>query len=222
MKFAHPEIETLIDTDNGRYNTLVIENQDLFVRLLTDISKQINGQDGVSVLSENDRPVAFAKRAVILDTFVPFELNRKPLLNKILAALERKANEAEHYEATASILAAVENYLDDLGLDIPCELDYSDITIASLLKATGLKLMTDGESLPERLLDYMELITEYDAERLFFLVNIRSYISDEDMEALTASIQSHGYHVIGIEACERPCLQREARILIDSDLCEID
>lgn len=221
MKYSHPEIETVLDTENGCFNTLVVESQDFLVRLLEDICDQINGKDGISVLSENDRIIAFSKRAMLLDTFVPFDVNRKFLIGKIISAMEKKANEPEMFEKTAGILASVENFLDSLNLEIPCEIVYNEISVSSLLKAAGLQLKTEDQRLPEKLLNFMELMTEYDTERLFVLVNIRSYISDEDMEIMAKDIVSHGYHVIDLESTERRRLNNEFRVLIDKDLCEI-
>lgn len=44
----------------------------------------------------------------ILDVFVPFEINRKSLLNKITAALEKNATTPEHYEETMHFLREFE------------------------------------------------------------------------------------------------------------------
>ena len=221
MKFVYPEIETVFDLDNGRFNSLVVEAQDMFVRLLGDISAQINGSDGECVISEKNTPVSFAKRAALLDVYVPFELNRKPLLGKILNALERKANDAEHFEASAAILASIERMLDTLILDIPCELEYSNISIGALLKAAAPELNADGATLAEKVLDYMEIVTQFDCEKLFILVNIRSYINDSDMELFAKTVISHNYQVIDLESSERQRLSSEFRVLVDEDMCEI-
>ena len=63
MKFVHPELQTVFDTENGRYNTLVIEEQRFLTRVLTDVASQIQGLEGASVMSIGDRPVPFARHA---------------------------------------------------------------------------------------------------------------------------------------------------------------
>ena len=70
-------------------------------------------------------------------------------------------------------------------------------------------------------MDYMELIEEFDRQRLFFTLNMRSFVTDEDMESFSLTAVSHGYHVIGIETSAHPLLSLEKRVIIDSDLCEI-
>ena len=221
MKFVCPEIETVFDFDNGQFNSLVIESQDMFVRLLSDLSAQMEGLDGTCILSDKNVPVSFSKRAALLDVFVPFELNRKPLLGKILAALEQMANNAEHFEVSASVLASVERMLDSLILDIPCELVYTNISIGALLKAAAPQLNADNATLAEKILYYMDLVTQFDCERLFVMINVRSYMNDEDMQLFAQTIVTHNYQVLDIETSERKRLDGEFRVLIDEDMCEI-
>lgn len=221
MKFAYSEIETVFNLNNGHFNSLVIESQDVFVRLLSDIHGQIEGFEGESIISDCDVPLLFAKRAALLDAFVPFDLNRKALINKLIAALEKKAHEAEHFEDVSTVLAQLENLLDGLSLDVPCELIYANLTIGALIKAAGPELKADGATIAEKVLNYIELVTEYDCERLFFLVNIRSYIADDEMELFAQTIISHGYQVLDIESCNHTPLINELRVTIDADMCEI-
>lgn len=67
--------------------TLVIESPTFLYRLLCDIQGQMNGEKGLCVLSEGDQPIPLARGAEVLDVFVPFDVNRKPLLTRITAAL---------------------------------------------------------------------------------------------------------------------------------------
>ena len=221
MKFTHPEIETVIDTENGFYNTLVIEEQRFLVRLLEDITGQIQGLDGNAVISDRDTPVTFSKYSDLLDCFVPFELNRKPLLNLITADLGKRASSPDNFERTATALAAVELWLSDLTFDYPCDIGFSNISIPALLKASTPVIRGESLSVAEGVLDYMELIEEFDRRKLFFTLNMRCFVTDEEMELFAKTAVSHGYQVIGIEGFVHPKLSIENRIVIDSDLCEI-
>lgn len=221
MKYVHPEIETIFDTENGCYNTLVIEEQRFFVRLLEDIYQQLQGMNGESVISVKDGPVNFAKNGILLDNFVPFNLNRKPIISLMIADMDRRAAAPEHFDRTASALAAVEMWLNDLAYDYSCDIVFPNISIATLLKAACPEIRGEDTSIAERVLDYMELIEEFDHRRLFFTLNMRSYVADEEMDVFARSVVSHGYPVIAIEAHAYPILSTEKRVVIDSDLCEI-
>ena len=221
MKFCHPEIESVLDTENGYYNTLVIEEQNFFTNLLRELNEQIQGSSGLAILSRGDVPVPMEKNAVVIDTFVPFDLNSKQLLSKIAAAMAQRAIAPENFEKTSSMLSAVELWLDDIAMDFPCDIVFSAISPASVIKSAAPEIRSDTDSVAEKVLDLIQLTEEFDRERLFFTVNMRSYVRDEDMELFVETILSHGYHVIGIESTARPPLTKEKRVIIDADLCEI-
>lgn len=221
MKFIHPEIETVIDTENGCYNTLVIEEQAFFTRLLLDLQQQLQGAEGQSVLSVDNTPIPIGKNAMVVDAFVPFDLNRKQLLNRLVSVLAQRANAPENMEKTAAILSNVELWLDEVAMDLSCDIIFEGLSSAALIKASSPEIRGNTDSVAEMVLDLIELVEELDRPRLFFLVNMRSYVTDQEMEAFLQSVLSHGYHVIGIESSSRPYLSLEKRVTIDADLCEI-
>ena len=97
MKFVHPQIETVFSVDNGYINELVIENRCLFRSVIEDISLQISGFTGQSVLSIDNTPVEISKNAEIITNFVPFELNSKSLVSKIIQAFDKKSADADFF-----------------------------------------------------------------------------------------------------------------------------
>lgn len=220
MKFVFPAIDHVFDVDNGQFHTLVIENQSLFSQLLQDIHQQMEGGDGQGVLSDADAPIAFSRYADVIDVFVPFSLNRKPLLSKISAALEREAVDEAHYEQSLQLLQAVETLLDDIAFRFPCDLVFPKLSIAGILKSAGIELKDDYKSIGERVIDYMELVTAFDRSKLFFTVNMRSFIADEEMALFVETALSHGFQLLSLESCDHPRLKNEARWTIDKDLCE--
>ena len=59
MMMAHPEMDAVIDFDNGKVNTLVIEEPVFFRTFLRDLHTQICGYSGKAVLSQHDLPIDF-------------------------------------------------------------------------------------------------------------------------------------------------------------------
>ena len=72
----------------------------------------------------------------------------------------------------------------------------------------------------EKILDYMELVRELEREKLFILVNIRSYFNDETMEKFIETVLLHDHKILMLESQSRKRLTRTQRLTIDSDLCE--
>ncbi len=60
---------------------------------------------------ENDKPIDISKNAELLIQFIPFEINKRGLLCKTAARVEKIANEPDYYEETVTEMAGLEKYL---------------------------------------------------------------------------------------------------------------
>lgn len=221
MKFVHPEIETVFDTDCDRVNTLIIENQQLFTKLQMDLYEQISGLDGKAVLSDNGKMLGFSGFSELLNQFVPFKLNIKTIQAKVIASFEKLAVNEEYYRLTEEVLKNIEIYLYNVSQSLNCDLNFTKLNISSLTKLAGFEFNEDYNLLGEKIIDYFELVTEFDRKKLFFTVNLRSYLKDEESEMFMDTVLKHGYDLIMIEASEHQLLKKEKRVIIDASLCEI-
>lgn len=221
MKFVYPEIDHVFDTRCGKVPALVVENQALLFRLLSDIRDQLAGKDGKCVVSDGGKVLPTDKSVELLTEFVPFTLNKKVLLNRASAMLEKRVLEGELYGEAAELAQLVEAFLLKASFDMSGDVFFSRVSFSGLLKAAGLEFREDYASLAEKLLDYMELVTEYEGQKLFILYNLRSLISDREAELFLDSVLRHGYNVIILESCEHTRLSGEQRYVVDESLCEI-
>lgn len=221
MKYVFPLIDQVFDTEMEQVNTLVIEHQKLLVMLLSDLYDQLQGKDGKAVISKNDSVLRTDKNAELLHQFVPFDLNKKVLVSKLLVAMEKCAVDEDHYAETMRLLSEIEAYLRGISFDFACDIDFGKLGISAVLKAAGLEFRSDKESLAMQILDYFELVTEFEQNKLFFTLNLRSFISDEEAKHMIDSVLKHGYNMIMIESSEHPLLPNERRYIVDSSLCEI-
>ena len=221
MKLVYPEIDCVFDTGCGIINTLIIENQNLMCSLINDIQNQLSGLDGKTVLSENDIILPIDKKLELLDRFIPFDMNGKALISKIAADLEKKAVSDEWYQRTSELLSHMESLLSNIAFDYSCSIEFTKIGIGSLIKASGIEICDDYDSLGEKIIDYFELIHEFIGKKLFVTVNLRSYISDRETELFMQTALDHEFNIIMIENCEHKRLQQEKRLIVDADLCLI-
>ena len=77
-----------------------------------------------------------------------------------------------------------------------------------------------GCLLQARIFSYMETVRELDRDRLFIMVNMRTYFSDEEMERFTESACLHDFKLLLLESISHPPLKHVRRYTVDSDLCE--
>lgn len=89
----------------------------------------------------------------------------------------------------------------------------------TLIKAAGICVDDDYDNLGEQLLDYFELVQEYDGKKLFILVNLQSYLSDAEMNLFLQNIVERDIQILILESSEHPILEWECRHIVDADFC---
>ena len=220
MILCHPQIETALDFSSSKIPTVVVEEPSFFRTLMLDLYAQIDGERGKFVLSEHEKELNISTWVELIDNCLHFTLNEKPLLNKITAAMERAAVSEAFFMKTAELLRQLEQYIDALAFEFDCDIHCERCTAGSVLKAAGVSLRDEYDDPLERLADYMELIREFDKDKLFVILNLRSFFADEPVEKFLETVSTHGYHVLLLDCVDRKKLPLEQRITIDNDLCE--
>ena len=221
MKLAYPEIESVIKFNSGFFPSLVIENSCLFYRFVDDLYRQNCGEDGDIVLSVDEKPIPVYGNLDLITDFFPFEINQKTLLNKIHGKMEKQAMSQEFYEQSQHILGSIEKLIYDLAFQNDLELEPERLSISSLLKSAGIQLKEDYPDLAEKLLIYMDLMSDNGLASVFVFVNLRSFLGDTALELFTDSCCRKEHNILLIDNKVYKKLSREERLLIDNDLCEI-
>lgn len=220
MRLIYPSISKEFDTESSKINTLIIENQYLFVNLLQDIQGQIDGYEGNAVLSLDYKPINISNSLELITDCLSLDMNSKAIINKICSRIEKIAVN-DLFEETTQIISRVQEFLFKASNELSCDITYDKLDISSIIKASGVHINSHYDSLGEKLIDYMELVREFDREKLFVFVNLRSYMSDSETEKFFETVLKHCYNILVVESSERPILINEERFIIDNNLCEI-
>lgn len=220
MMLCHPQLDGVLDFAGTKVPTMVVEAPSFLRLFLQDMYEQLDGMDGQIQLMEQDKRLPFGTWVEVIDNFLHFELNTKSLLNKIIAAMERMSSTEMYMLKTADILQRVESYADELAFAFDCDIACSHCTVSGLLKGMGITVRDEYDDPLERLIDYMELVREFDRDKLFVYVNLRSFFSDEEVTRFLATALNHGYRILLLDAQDHAKLPLENRITIDKDLCE--
>ena len=219
MKIILPEIDYIFECDKDKTCSIIIENQRLFYDIVRDLSNQLQGDDGVSVLSENNKVITIAKHVELISQFIPFDINQKSLITKITSRLQALSVDETHHMMTNQIVAEWERYLMTLSMNLVGNLEFSKISAESLIKAAGVQIDNLYDNLGEQLLDYMELVREYDTRKLFIFINLRSYMSDDEMRFFLDSALERELQILLIDGFEHELLSQEERYIVDADKC---
>ena len=211
-----------IDIKQGYVCSLVIEHPKVFCDFVSDIHGQLCGEKGSVVLSENYVPLDIKKSADVITQLVPFTVNRKELLGKIYSKLNETAVNDEMYLLTLQMYSYMEKYLYELTDSFSSSLVFKrpDDT-GWLLKGFGVGFDEQDLSLPEKLLEYMLAMNEYVKKSIFFVVGLRSFLTDKQAYELYRNLLLSGITLICIDSCDCTLLDCEHRTIIDKDMCII-
>ena len=123
--------------------------------------------------------------------------------------------------ATIDIEKNVEKFILRITENMEGNLIYSKLSISNIIKSLGIEFEDYDTNLCEKIIDYMELVREYDHDKLFIFVNLRSYITDYECIRLYDTILRKQFHTIMIDNCEHDICPMEKRIIVDKDNCVI-
>ena len=221
MKLAYRDFPCVIETSADTVTGIVIENQNMLYRFLVDLMETLDGSSEKVVLSQDNAILDFAKSAELLTDFIRFDLNEKALLSKIVASIDKIAASDRFYDSSQQLLMNIESYMLNMTLDFPCSLTYDKLNMQSIIKAMGISIVDDSSCLAEKILSYMELVRDFLNKKLFIFVNLRGFIPFCDLQRMIDTALLREHEIILIDYVEYPKLNRENRLIVDEDLCEI-
>lgn len=220
MKIVHPKINSRIEISDQQINVLIIEAPDFLYELLTDIKRQIDNFKGDTILSIHDEPVSFNKYVELIIDPLSIEMNNRNILKKVLTAIEKCGQDGVYYERTQKLMAEIEAYINDLSLNFDTNIECHDISLQQILKAAELTVEDEYTRLSDKIYAYMELIREFQGDRLFIFVNLSSYIGREELQKFADTVIGHSFQVLLIDSHDFERLEKENRLIVDCDLCE--
>ena len=127
---------------------------------------------------------------------------------------------AENYVETGELLGEIERFILHLAEELPFEIDCQKLTIGQIIKAVSPEIEESDKSTLEKIFAYMELVRELDRDRLFIMINMRTYFSDEEMERFPESVCLHDFKMLLLESSSSVKLKNTKRFTIDDDMCE--
>lgn len=207
---------------NGKVCELIIESPQLFGKYVQELRGQIEGAEGRFVLSDEEREYDISKSVDFIIDPLAVNINEKKILNKLYSELEKMAYGEDFFIITQEILANIHKYFSDLEHTSPYILHIGDnIEMSHFFRALDVKVEDYAENYLERLNQYIKILAELLKRNLLVLVNLRSYLEDEQLMQLLDSAAYSEINILLIENVQRKLLDGIAYYIIDFDGCEI-
>lgn len=133
----------------------------------------------------------------------------------------KMAMNEENYVKTTELLSIIQRYMEELCFDMPIEMEYQKLDISSVIKAIHPTIANDNSNDIETIIDYMSLMLDFEPQKLFVFVNLRSYFLDKDIEQFVKTVKLKQMRVMLLESSSRRKIDGMKQLTVDCDLCEI-
>lgn len=222
MKLVHPELSRAIIDDTVDYTEWIIEATESFAAFVYELKSQCDGNDGRYVLSDADKELGISKNMDIVFDIFSIDINSKKIVNKLYEEMHQVAYSEKLYVKTQEIAQSIQKYI----LELEQETDYiltftEDVDWMAIFKALRVQHEIIEEDYFEKLIRYIKVATVVMKYKIFVFVNLRSYLSDLQMQKLIQEAIHQEVKLIFVENCVKDCMGEGLRYIIDRDQCEI-
>lgn len=220
MKLVHPDYLFSIDFKEDETYTVVVENPEEFYNLTNELIGQSNGEEGKFVLS-NKKILNMKKDLDVLTDIYSVDINSTKSKNKLYKYLDKTKNDY-HLEVN-NLDAQIYKLISEIENDLVIDIEYSfEVDYKNILKAIDLKFYNDFDSFIEKLINYINVYTDFFNIETYVLINLKSFLTQSTYEELLNYKTNKEINILFIESRELTFNSKYDKIyIIDRDLSEI-
>lgn len=222
MILHHLDLEKELEwTDTRHICEFVIENPKFLQEVIKDLT--ISEEEKELSVSIEGKNLNFDKDLDVIFNPLKLDFNSKRAMTTLLKLLLRTSLSEDFYLTTNKLKTKIVKYFSEIvdAGDFEFEVSADDFTMDSIAKAVSIHIVGDEDDFVELLTDYVSMMAELANIKLFVFVNLRSFVSDEDMERFHHNLDNHQINALLLESASRESLKDVPRLVVDTDLCEI-
>jgi len=222
MRLVNTYYNLEFDLNENEVLVISVENPAAYAKVVGDMWKQVNGEEGSFVLSEESKVRNISKEVeCILNPFA-LDCNNKKIITRLYQELKGQACNVLQ-EETIELNCRILDYIDKLIMTVPYSIKYNcDMDITGLLKVYGVEINSDSDGLLEKLVCYIKLVAQICGINVFVLVDIKHFLTEEELNALYETVFYEKINIVIIEPVQTNKINGEKSCIIDKDLCIIE
>lgn len=222
MRLVCNEYGLNLEIKENLINVLVIESPVIFARITGELFNQIGGEPGGFVLSEKDAIKTISKEAeIIINPFI-VDCNEKRILQKIYQELNDEINDSM-IEKTVYLQGQMIAYLEEVTQRLPYPLEFDvEENMIGFFKLCHVEIDNQGKALIEKIINYVKMLNQICNIHIVFLVNIKLYLSQAELEELYKCAFYEKINLILLENLQKEKVECESICILDKDMCIID
>lgn len=177
MKLVERELGLEIELKENTEAVIVLEDVVGRLTFVEGLYSQVLGEEGNWLLVEDEKNYELAKKVdMILEPF-SLELNNKKVKTKLYQDIKIIAQD-DCFLQGLELHSHICNYLETLLEKVPYSVKYrEEWNILEILKAYGVELEEECESICDKLFNYIKLMSQVCGTSIFITVNLKQYLT---------------------------------------------
>ncbi|CQR24644.1 CRISPR-associated protein [Streptococcus varani] len=196
LKLNFPILDEPISLDGT--SILVVED----VKLFSSIVKQVYSYTEEEQLKFFDEKMKSLKSSefMLVTDILGFDVNSASMLKLIHADIENQLNDKPEVKSMIEKLSAtITELISYECLENELDLEFDEITILELIKALGVKIETQSDTLFEKCFEILQVYNYLSKQRLLIFVNSGAYLTKDEIEKLIEFIELSNQAVLFLE-----------------------
>lgn len=220
MKLVHNESGLCIEFKENEIQVIIIENPKTYEGFVSEIRKQVAGEEGGFVYSD-DNILNMSKCVEFVIDPWSIDADSKKIKNSLYQLINEEALD-NLYDDFLETRRVIQQYMENLLDRMPYSMDYNgDIGIPDLVKVVDVHIDSEANSFAEKIAEYMKLVADICQIKLLVFCNLKSYLSDDELIALYQEANYKKINILMLESHMRTPLTNEKTTIIDKDNCII-
>ncbi|EFM26200.1 CRISPR-associated protein, Csn2 family [Peptoniphilus duerdenii ATCC BAA-1640] len=222
MNLVTKYLENSLEIKSKTINTLVVEDIRYFSIFLKGLIESTEIESDEFELIEDYKTVDMTKYVEIIFDIFNLEANSANILKKMYSELEEDLNTQEVYTKKVELESIIANITDELIYRSRFSLKAGGINYQNLFKAIEIEFDYEKNSVLERLIEYIKVTSELLKTKVYIIVNLDSFLSEEELVELEKFLLYNDIKVLALQnAIRREVIPSENLRIVDKDLCEI-
>lgn len=222
MNLVNAEYNISIKLEENRTAILVIEEKILRFKLVDELYRQCMGEEGNFVLSDNTKILKMSKIADFLMNPFSVDYNNRKVLTKLYQEIETSGNES-FYEEKQRINGDILTLFDKIMLNAPYNISSKlELDLVELCKIYNIVIENEGDTLLEKLMEYMKIMSQLCSVRVFILLNLTLYLNRKEIRTLYEFASYQKICLLLVEYVMPKEISDEMGCIIDEEGCIIE
>ena len=222
MKLVYTELEQQLVFQENKVNVLVIEQKELFRRMIQELDKQISGEEGGVVLSDNNKIMKIDKEICLILNPFALDINSRKALTGLYNELGKLRLNEENYLKTCSLKGQIAEYIYDLLNQVDYALKFQDdFNLQSMFKALEVEFEAGEGNFLEGLVYFLDVCSKFQKVKILTFVNLKTYLMSEELHEFYKEAFYRKIQLLLLENNIVDELAEEAVSIVDADLCLI-